>query len=125
MCNRPRKPQRKPKPSASLVSGSNSKLGSLIESLSSASRSCSKSWPSDGYRPQKTIRFGSSIAGQRGGRLAVGHGDRVADVDVAQRLDVADEVADLAGRELVAADASRRELAQLEHFVRRVRLAGT
>ena len=26
----------------------------------SASRSCSKSWPSDGYRPQKTIRFGSS-----------------------------------------------------------------
>ena len=33
MCNRPRKPQRKPKPRASLVSGSNSKLGSLIDEL--------------------------------------------------------------------------------------------
>ena len=33
MCSRPRKPQRKPKPRASLVSGSNSKLGSLIAEL--------------------------------------------------------------------------------------------
>ena len=33
--------------------------GSLMLSLVSASRSSSKSWPSEGYRPQNTIRFGS------------------------------------------------------------------
>ena len=62
------------------------------------------------------------VAGQRGGRLAVGDRHRVADVDVAERLDVADDVADLAGGELVAADAPRRELAELDDVVRRAGL---
>jgi hypothetical protein len=64
---------------------------------------------SDGYRPQNTIRFGM-IARQLRRRFAFGHRHRVADVDVAQRLDVADDVADLTGCKLVAADAPRREL---------------
>jgi len=38
MCSRPRKPQRKPKPSASLVSGSQLSAASFSDSFSSASR---------------------------------------------------------------------------------------
>ena len=37
MCNMPRKPQRKPKPNASLDSGSNSKLGSSSEGVNTTS----------------------------------------------------------------------------------------
>ena len=43
MCRRPRNPQRKPKPSASLCCGSKVKLASFRCSFSIASRSCSKS----------------------------------------------------------------------------------
>ena len=67
-----------------------------------------------------SLRF--VVAGQGSGRLAVGHGHRVADVNVAERLDVADDVADLPGGELLAADAPRRELADLDDVMRRVGL---
>ncbi len=55
MCSRPRKPQRKPKPSAADVSGSKKNDASLSRSFSSASRSWGYSLPSTGYRPAKTI----------------------------------------------------------------------
>ena len=48
MCSRPRKPQRKPKPSAVEVSGSKNSELSFSRSFSSASRSCWYSWPSTG-----------------------------------------------------------------------------
>ena len=58
------------------------------------------------------------VTGQCGSRLAVGDAHRIADVNVSQRLDVANDVADLAGREFLAPHATRRELAQLDHLVR-------
>ena len=69
---RPRKPQRKPKPSAALVSISKLKLASLRRSLERQSRSFSKSAASTGNRPQKTtgwttLKPGSAAAA---GRLA-------------------------------------------------------
>ena len=54
MCSRPRKPQRKPKPSACETSGSNCSAASFSCSLVSASRSASKSCDSTGYRPANT-----------------------------------------------------------------------
>ena len=59
MCSRPRKPQRKPKPSASDVSGSKKNDASFSRSFSSASRSSGYCDASTGYRPAKTIGFSS------------------------------------------------------------------
>ena len=55
MWSRPRKPQRKPKPSAWLVSGSQESAASFSASFSSASRSSGNWSVSTGKRPQKTI----------------------------------------------------------------------
>src|SRR4051812_23617629 len=57
MCSSPRKPQRKPKPSAADVSGSRKNDASLRRSFSSASRSSAYFEPSIGYNPAKTIGF--------------------------------------------------------------------
>src|SRR5690349_23959821 len=57
MWSRPRKPQRKPNPSAADVSGSKWNDASLRRSFSSASRSSGYSLPSTGYSPAKTIDF--------------------------------------------------------------------
>ena len=54
MCSRPRKPQRKPKPSACDTSGSNISAASFSLSFSSESRSWSYSELSTGYRPANT-----------------------------------------------------------------------
>ena len=62
------------------------------------------------------------IAGQRLGRVVAGHAHRVAHVNLAQRLDIADQVAHLPGLQLVARAALRHELPQLEHVVGRGRL---
>ncbi len=59
MCSMPRKPQRKPKPRASDVSGSKVKLASLSESFCSAVRRSSNWLWVAGKRPQKTTGFGS------------------------------------------------------------------
>ena len=66
-CNSPRKPQRKPKPSAADVSISNEKLASLRRSLPIAARSVSKSSASTGNRPQNT----TGIAGLKPGSISV------------------------------------------------------
>src|SRR4028119_2213346 len=55
----PRNPQRKPKPSAALVSISNEKDASLSRSLEMLSRNFSKSAASTGNRPQKTTGWTS------------------------------------------------------------------
>ena len=55
MCSSPRKPARKPKPSASELSGSHERAASLSVSFSSASRSSGKRSESIGKSPQKTI----------------------------------------------------------------------
>ncbi|MOA38873.1 hypothetical protein D3C78_1606020 [compost metagenome] len=71
MCSRPRKPQRKPKPSACETSGSYCSEASLSCSFSSASRSESYSLASVGYRPANTwgwisLKPGSAcVAGPR------------------------------------------------------------
>src|SRR4028118_629701 len=57
--SRPRNPQRKPKPSAALLSVSNEKLASLRRSLLMLSRSFSKSAASTGNRPQNTTGWTS------------------------------------------------------------------
>ena len=54
MCSRPRKPQRKPKPSAGEVSISNWKLASFRRSFARLSRRSSNSPASTGNRPQNT-----------------------------------------------------------------------
>ncbi len=69
-CSRPRKPQRKPKPSAAEVSISWEKLASFSASLSMASRRSSKSALSTGKRPQKTtgwagLKPGSGVSQPR------------------------------------------------------------
>ena len=60
ICNRPRKPQRKPKPSARELSGSNVSDASLSCSFSSEARKSSYWSASTGYTPAKTIGFTSS-----------------------------------------------------------------
>ncbi len=55
MCSSPRKPQRKPKPSAWLVSGSYDSAASFSASFSSASRRSVKRSVSTGKSPQNTI----------------------------------------------------------------------
>ncbi|MNL11611.1 hypothetical protein D3C87_1324510 [compost metagenome] len=68
-CSSPKKPQRKPKPSAAEVSISKEKLASLRRSLPMAARNSSKSEASTGKRPQKTTGW----AGRKpGSALAVG-----------------------------------------------------
>ena len=62
-CSSPRKPQRKPKPSAAEVSISKEKLASLRRSLPIAARKSSKSAASTGNRPQNT----TGIAGRKPG----------------------------------------------------------
>ena len=122
MCNRPRKPQRKPKPRASLDLRLELEAGIVDRELVERVAQLLEVLAVGRIQAAEDHPLRLLVAGQRGGRFAVGDGDRVADVDVAQRLDVADDVADLAGRELFAADAPRRELAQLDHFVRRAGL---
>jgi len=60
ICNRPRKPQRKPKPSAALLSGVQVRLASFSCSFSMASRSSSYSSVSTGKMPAQTMGFTSS-----------------------------------------------------------------
>ncbi|MNT18426.1 hypothetical protein D3C72_1536310 [compost metagenome] len=67
MCNKPRKPQRKPKPSACDTSGSNISAASFSLSLSSESRSWSYSELSTGYRPANTCGFTSLKPGSADG----------------------------------------------------------
>ena len=64
MCNKPRKPHRKPKPSATEVSGWYTKAESFNLNLSRASRRSSKSSESVGYKPLYTIGFTSLYPGK-------------------------------------------------------------
>ena len=57
MCSRPRKPQRKPKPSAADVSGSKKNDASFRRSFSSASRSSAYFEPSTGIEPGEDHRL--------------------------------------------------------------------
>ncbi len=57
MWSRPRKPQRKPNPSATDVSGSYWREASLSWSFASASRSSSYRFASVGYSPANTIEW--------------------------------------------------------------------
>src|SRR3546814_5126689 len=63
-CKRPRKPQRKPKPSAADVSISKLNEASLRRSLYMLSRSFSKSLASTGKRPQNTTGCASLKPGR-------------------------------------------------------------
>ena len=103
MCSRPRKPQRKPKPSAADVSGSKVNDASFSRSFSSASRS---SRVLAGLRPGRARRRPSACTSLKPGNgSGVG---RAASVIVSpicasrDGLDVGDDEADLADAELVA-----------------------
>ncbi len=117
MWSMPRNPHRKPKPRASEVSGSNVKLASLSESFWSAVRRSSNWLCVAGKSPQKTTCDGFLIARQRLGRGFEGVGDRVADADVAEPLDVRGDVTDLADAEFVAGDLARSEPAEADDFM--------
>jgi hypothetical protein len=93
-CSRPRKPQRKPKPSASLVSGSKLKAASLRRSFSSASRSGVVLGVGrvEAAEHDRHRRLEAGMAAPAGGRR--GHG--VADLRVGDLLDAGGEPADLA-----------------------------
>ena len=63
MCSRPKKPTRKPKPSACDFSGSQASAGSLSDSFSSASFRGSYWSPSRGNRPVYTMGLASRYPG--------------------------------------------------------------
>ena len=108
----PRKPQRKPKPRASDVSGSKVKLASLSESFCSAVRRSSNWLWVAGKRPQKTTGHGLLVTGQGLEGRGAGVGDGVADPDVGEALDIGDDVADLPDPQLVAGDGVGAEPAE-------------
>ena len=87
-CSRPRKPQRKPKPSAAEVSISKEKLASLRRSLAIASRRFLEVGGVDREEAAEHDRLHRLEARQRlrGGRLVVGDG--VADARVGDLLDL-------------------------------------
>ena len=95
-CSRPRKPQRKPNPSAADVSASKWKLASFRRSLPRLSRSFSKSSASIGNRPHHTTGTDGLNPGQRLCRRPAILGDGVADVAVRHRLHRRGDVAHLA-----------------------------
>ena len=118
MWSMPRNPQRKPKPRASEVSGSKVKLASLsdellegrAEVLELVVRGREEAAEDDLHRAP------GSPAGPRW-PAARALGDRVADPDVGEPLDVGDDVADLADPQLVAGDLAGPEPAQADDLV--------
>jgi hypothetical protein len=92
---RPRKPQRKPKPSAALVSISNEKLASFKRSFEMLSRNFSKSFASVGNSPQNTTGCTSLKPGSASA-AGLGVGDRVAHARLGDLLDLRGDEADLA-----------------------------
>ena len=101
MCSRPRKPQRKPKPSADrrlrLVEERRVVQPQLLERVAQLGVLVAL----DRIQPGEHHRLQLLEAGKRLGVGRAGLGDRVADLRVADRLDVRDEEADLADAELV------------------------
>ena len=67
--------------------------------------------------PQKTSGFGILVAGDRLDRRVLRRRDRVADVNVLQRLQVGDEIADATGLDLRRRRHARREVADLGDLV--------
>ena len=118
MCSRPRKPQRNPKPSAADVSGSNANAASFNFSFSSASRSSGILVPFDGIEPGEHHRLHFLEAGEGLGGRARGLRDRVADLRVAETLDVGDDEADLADAEALDGQRLGREDPDLIDVVR-------
>ena len=68
--------------------------------------------------PAEDHPFRFFVAGQDFRRVVADDADRVADMHMAQRFDVADEVAHLACGQLVGRFAKRREVPQFDHVVR-------
>ena len=64
MCNKPKKPQRKPKPNAVEFSGSNCKEASFKRNFSRALRKASNWLDSTGYKPANTCGFTSLKPGK-------------------------------------------------------------
>ena len=64
MCNKPKKPQRNPKPKAVEFSGSNCNEASFKRNFSSALRNASNWLDSTGYNPAKTCGFTSLKPGK-------------------------------------------------------------
>ena len=120
MCSRPRKPQRNPKPSASLLSGSKLKELSLSDSRSIASRSSSYCVLPRWIEIAIDHLLRRLVAGQRfvGGSDRVGDG--VADAHVVQVLDRGDDETDLAGADFLDLLRPRHELAQIGDLIQLV-----
>ncbi len=118
-CSRPRKPQRKPKPSAAEVSGSKSKLASLRRSFASAVAQMLEIGGVGREQAAEHDRLHRLEAGQRRRGGAALLGDGVADAAVGHGLDAGGDEADLAGAELVDLHRFRREDADALDLVRR------
>ena len=96
MCRRPRKPQRKPNPSASEVSGSQVEggvvEGELLERLTEVVVAIGV----EREEPAEDHRLHLPVALERLGRRVEARGERVADAQLGDVLEAGDHVADLA-----------------------------
>ena len=101
MCSRPRKPQRKPKPSADRGLRLEEERRVVQPQLLERVAQLGVLVAFDRIEPGEDHRLQLLEAGERLGRRARGLGDRVADLRVADVLDVGDDEADLADAELV------------------------
>ena len=100
MCSMPRKPQRKPKPSASEVSGSIMQRRIVQRSFSRASRKVFVIVGIDGKQTGEDPRLHLLETRQRLVGRTVGQGDGVADRRAVDLLDAGDHKADFAGLQL-------------------------
>ena len=118
MCSRPRKPQRKPKPSAGgrlrLVDQRGVVQPKLVQRVAQLRVVVAVQRVQAGEHHRPGVR----VTGQRLGRRPGGAGHRVADPGLPDVLDPGDEVADLARAEAVGRDRLRRDDAHLERVVR-------
>ena len=109
MCSRPRKPQRKPNPSACEVSGSIRERGVVERQALERVAQVLVAVGLDRIQAGEDHRLHLAIAGQRlGGRAPLG-GERVADPQLRDVLEPGDDVADVAGRHRPDRAHRRRE----------------
>ena len=116
-CSRPRKPQRKPKPSAALVSASKWKRGVVEAQLGERLAQLLELGGIDREQAAEHHRHAGLEAGQHLGRGLAVVGDRVADLAVGDGLDAGDDEADLARAQLGHVGGLGREDADLVEVV--------
>ncbi len=122
MCSRPRKPQRKPNPSASEVSGSQRQRRVVERQLLQRVAQLRIVVVVHREQAAEDHRLDVAVAGQRLGRLVALGRQRVADGELGDVLDPGDQVAHLAGRQRLRRQLGGREEADVVDLGLRARL---